>query len=115
MTMEKLILRVGNFNPPLLGIFKPPLTPREVYNEITVFDDDLSEWSKAHKNMFIEPTIEQIETVRDILEKYPSIIDLKNHYSADPWVIALALQFVSKCCFSGSIANIAPDALCRTT
>jgi len=24
-------------------------------------------------------------------------------------------QFVSKCCFSGSIANIAPDALCRTT
>jgi len=45
--------------------------------------------------MFIEPTIEQIETVRDILEKYPSIIDLKNHYSADPWVIALALEKIN--------------------
>jgi len=39
MTMEKLILRVGNFNPPLLGIFKPPLTSLGNLNEVIQIDE----------------------------------------------------------------------------
>jgi len=39
MTMEKLILRVGNFNPPLLGNFNPPLLG--IFNPpLTCYDDE---------------------------------------------------------------------------
>ena len=44
------------------------------------------------KKMFIEPTIKQINYVKDILKEYPAIIDIDRKYDADPWVIALALE-----------------------
>ena len=68
------------------------ISPREVLNEISLRDDELTIWSKAHKELFIDPTPQQVNNVRDILSKYPSIINVKNRYSADPWVIALALE-----------------------
>ena len=42
--------------------------------------------------MFIEPTETQIAIVKEILEKYPSLIKLDRKYDADPWVIALAIE-----------------------
>lgn len=66
--------------------------PREVLNEIIEYDDMLAEWGKNHKEMFIEPTEIQIEIVKEILEKFPSLIKLDKKNCADPWVIALAVE-----------------------
>ncbi|MEA1994201.1 MAG: DUF4411 family protein [Euryarchaeota archaeon] len=66
--------------------------PKEVLNEITQIDDPLSEWVKDHNQMFVEPTEIQIKIVKEILKKYPSLIELDRKYDADPWVIALAIE-----------------------
>ncbi len=68
------------------------IAPKEVLNEITQADDLLSEWAKDHSQMFVEPTETQILIVKEILEKYPSLIKLDRKYDADPWVIALAIE-----------------------
>ncbi|MBA3044861.1 MAG: DUF4411 family protein [Candidatus Thermoplasmatota archaeon] len=39
--------------------------PREVLDEIIRFDDTLAGWAKKHPSMFIDPTKEQIEIVRE--------------------------------------------------
>jgi hypothetical protein len=44
--------------------------------------------------MFKEETAEQIEIVKEILKKYPSLIKQDKHYAADPWVIALAIEMI---------------------
>jgi len=44
--------------------------------------------------MFIEPTMEQINIVKEILKKYPSFIKTGKRYAADPWVIALAIEMI---------------------
>jgi len=66
--------------------------PKEVLYEIEEKDDMLSEWGKNHKQMFIEPTNDHVEIVREILEKFPGLIKNDNTYCADPWVIALAVE-----------------------
>lgn len=71
------------------------LAPKEVFYEIRNIDDQLHSWSKTHDNLFVEPTYEQIEIVKKILEKYPSLIDINRKYDADPWVIALAIELVN--------------------
>jgi len=68
------------------------LAPTEVLNEASKYDDSLFEWAKKQDKMFVEPTQKQIEIVRDILSKYPSLIRLDRQYAADPWVIALAIE-----------------------
>lgn len=68
------------------------IAPKEVLNEISRNDDQLSEWAKNQKKMFKEPTLKQIGFVRKILQEYPSLIDVDRRYDADPWVIALALE-----------------------
>lgn len=68
------------------------LAPKEVYYEISRKDDILFEWSKNQKDMFIEPTNQQIEIVKEILNKYPAIIRLDRKYDADSWVIAIAIE-----------------------
>lgn len=66
--------------------------PREVLKEIERKDDDLLRWVKDHRNMFTEPSPEQLETVKDILRLFPNLIDhTKSIPDADPFVIALAL------------------------
>jgi len=70
------------------------IAPKEVLNEIKQIDDDLSDWSKMQRKMFIEPTNRQIEIVRNILEIYPSLMDIDRKYDADPWVIALAIELI---------------------
>lgn len=69
--------------------------PREVLDEIKRFDDALAEWAKKHPNMFKDPTKEQIEIVKEILKKYPSLIKKGKQFAADPWVIALAIEMIS--------------------
>lgn len=45
--------------------------------------------------MFVEPADRQIEIVKEILRKYPSLIDINRKYDADPWVIALTVEMVT--------------------
>ncbi len=67
--------------------------PREVLNEIGESDDDLHEWAKKHRKMFVEITEGQLEIVRKIMDEFPSLVTSENKkYSADPWVIALAME-----------------------
>ena len=71
------------------------LAPKEVFYEIGNIDDQLHSWSKMQDKLFVEPTLKQIEIVKNILEKYPSLIDINRKYDADPWVIALAIELVN--------------------
>jgi len=65
--------------------------PREVYNEIARGDDALVAWAKQHRRMFCEPDSEQQSLVRDILRRFPRLVDsTKQTPAADPFVIALA-------------------------
>ena len=68
-------------------------SPIEVFNELVKQDDKVAEWAKQHKKMFKPITPKQTEIVAQILKKYPSIINIKKEFSADPWVIALAVEF----------------------
>ena len=68
--------------------------PKEVLDEIKRFDDALVEWTKKHPEMFKDPTKEQIEIVKEILKKYPSLIKKGKRFAADPWVIALAIEMI---------------------
>ena len=67
------------------------LAPREVYNEIARGDDALITWARQHKRMFCDPDGEQQSLVRDILQRFPKLVDsTKLTPAADPFVIALA-------------------------
>jgi rRNA maturation endonuclease Nob1 len=71
------------------------VAPKEVFNEIKQIDDSLSRWAKNQSKMFIEPTYKQIERVKEILNKYPSLIKVDRKYDADPWVVALAIELTT--------------------
>ncbi|OIO25707.1 hypothetical protein AUJ15_02710 [Candidatus Micrarchaeota archaeon CG1_02_55_41] len=68
------------------------VAPKEVFNEINQGDDLLFNWVKNQTKMFLEPTQKQIDIVKKILERYPSLIKVDRTYDADPWVIALAIE-----------------------
>lgn len=62
----------------------------EVKREIEKIDDDLLKWCKG-KNFFKVPNEDVQQRMKEILEKYPNLIDpLKGRSIADPWVIAHA-------------------------
>jgi len=62
----------------------------EVKREIEKIDDDLLKWCKG-KNFFKAPNEDVQQRMKEILEKYPNLIDpLKGRSIADPWVIAHA-------------------------
>lgn len=68
--------------------------PVEVFDEITkTQDDSLATWVKARKDKLIHPiTIPLQHQVREILNKFPKLINVKKNQSmADPWVIAHAI------------------------
>jgi len=56
-----------------------------------------------------------LDAQKNIQWKYRANNEVTNLCTIGNLIFAGSKQFVSKCCFSGSIANIAPDALCRTT
>ncbi|MBN1389487.1 MAG: DUF4411 family protein [Candidatus Thermoplasmatota archaeon] len=71
------------------------LAPKEVFLEISRIDDQLKEWSESRDRFFVEPTQRQIELVKDILQKYPSLIEVDRPFDADPWVIALTIELTT--------------------
>lgn len=68
------------------------ISPDIVLSELEKKDDGLHKWAKQHKeNLFYPIDIEVQKVVREILEKYPRLVDTKRGRSgADPFVIALA-------------------------
>ncbi|CAD6491793.1 MAG: hypothetical protein FFODKBPE_00214 [Candidatus Argoarchaeum ethanivorans] len=71
------------------------VAPKEVLLEISQNDDQLNKWAKNQKKMFKNLTQKQIEIVKKILDKFPSLIDVERKYDADPWVIALAAEMAN--------------------
>ena len=71
------------------------VAPKEVLNEIKDYDDVLANWAKNQKKLFKNPSARQIEIVQEILRDYPALIDVNVKHSADPWVIALAIELSS--------------------
>ena len=69
------------------------ISPEEVMKEVSKKDDELRDWAKQHKKMFIQLDEFQIQKVIEIQSKYPSFVDPdKENPVADPFVIALALE-----------------------
>ncbi|MBN1539841.1 MAG: DUF4411 family protein [Candidatus Thermoplasmatota archaeon] len=66
-------------------------SPQEVYDELSIKDDDIFSWAKKHSELFIEMDQNQIDEVFSLMAKYPNMIDpSKTRTDADPFVIALA-------------------------
>ncbi|MBU0980543.1 MAG: DUF4411 family protein [Nanoarchaeota archaeon] len=72
------------------------MAPKEVLKELQEYDDTLAKWAKKQKKMFISPTQRQIQIVKELLQEYPSLVDVSAKHSADPWVIALAIEMASQ-------------------
>ena len=72
------------------------IAPREVLKEIQDYDDTLAKWAKKQKKLFKAPTARQIQVVQEILKDFPALIDVNAKHSADPWVIALAIELSSQ-------------------
>ena len=79
-----------NFN--LLILNNEIISPREVYNEISYRGDFVSQWADNNKNIFKDPTLEEINVVRRILNEHKELIKIGNITGgkpvADPFVIA---------------------------
>ncbi len=69
------------------------ISHKEVLKEISYRDDALKEWAKSHKKLFRDLTPKQIEIIKEILKKYPSLAKSNNEKAAaDPFVIAMAVE-----------------------
>ncbi len=66
---------------------------REVFDEIQRGCDFLVQWTKVHREMFINHTPEQAGYVAEIVRKFPNLSGAHklSPYEADAWVIALSL------------------------
>ncbi len=66
----------------------------DVYEELQIQDDEVSEWAKQHSDMFLPlDGIVQIKALQ-ILSTHRDLVDLKKRKSgADPFVIATALVY----------------------
>lgn len=64
----------------------------EVYIEISAQDDDLFEWAKARRHIFL-PIDHQIQqAVTRVLSSHPTLLDLKKNKSgADAFLISVAM------------------------
>ncbi|MHA1628885.1 MAG: DUF4411 family protein [Candidatus Heimdallarchaeota archaeon] len=69
-------------------------SPQEVFSEIAVKDDTVKEWVKKQTNFFIEITNFQINIVREVVSKFPSLVKQLQPFNADPWLIAVAYEFI---------------------
>ncbi|MBM4047354.1 MAG: DUF4411 family protein [Planctomycetes bacterium] len=69
------------------------IAPHEVLKEIEKKDDVLLQWARKHKRMFKGLDQKQLQTVMDILHKFPRLVDPgKVIPDADPFVVALAKE-----------------------
>jgi len=61
-----------------------------VFHEVK--SDDICRWVVKHKTMFVKVDKKQLEAVKEILSRYPKLVDAtKETEEADPFLIALAL------------------------
>ena len=66
------------------------IAPLEVLKELGQKDDELLGWARKNRKMFIDLDPEQQQLVRDMLKKYPALVDSgKSIPDADPFVVAL--------------------------
>lgn len=70
------------------------ISSSEVFRELEDYDDEIAEWAKAHKKIFIKPTLDEQKEVQEILAKHPGLVKneaiLLGKPYADPFVIAQA-------------------------
>jgi len=72
------------------------VSPEEVRKEILVLDDSLKSWITKQKRLFKPLTPNQIEIVKEIVKKYPSLAEVEKEIpAADPFVIALAVDLTN--------------------
>ncbi len=68
------------------------ISSEEVYTEIERKDDELFEWVKARRSMFVELTDDVQDAVTNIMATFPQLVDARSGKSfADPFVIATAM------------------------
>ena len=69
------------------------LSPNEVLDEIKRGHDELVEWCRTHRTMFLN-TDKLIGQVQKILKEHPTLVNPNARYeSADPYLIALAASY----------------------
>jgi hypothetical protein len=70
------------------------LSSSEVLRELEDYDDEIAQWAKTNKKIFIKPTIEEQLEVQKILAIHPDLVKeeaiLLGKPYADPFVIAQA-------------------------
>ena len=65
----------------------------EVLNELAKKDDDICEWAKSHKDMFVELDEDTQAHLVDVMSNFPKLVDTgKGKSGGDPFVIALAMS-----------------------
>jgi len=69
------------------------ISPKEALEELKKKDDEIARWAKKNKKMFKTITQQQSAKVKEILAKFPALIDPnKETPDADPFLIALSLE-----------------------
>lgn len=66
------------------------IAPREVKKETSKKSDLLSEWIAEHPGMFVGESDELRKTAINTGNDWPDMVEDKEEYTADLWVIALA-------------------------
>ena len=67
------------------------ISSREVFDEITGSDDDLSKWAKKRIEYFLASDTDVQNSVREILKQHRGLVEGgRKKNNADPFVIALA-------------------------
>lgn len=66
---------------------------REVFEEIQRGSGPLVDWSRKHREIFLEHTAEQATFVKQIVNQFPNLSGASkvSPYEADAWLIALSL------------------------
>ncbi len=70
------------------------IAPYEVYREIQIGGDDITQWASNHKEMFVTPSDSEQSFVGDMISSSRVKTPKKTRSGlwADPWVVALAKE-----------------------
>lgn len=68
------------------------LAPEEVRHELGRRDDELKRWASGVEGLFRAPDVAFMASLARVVREFEDLVDLGRRYSADAWVVALALQ-----------------------
>lgn len=70
------------------------ISPEDVFLELDRGGDEIYEWAKKHRSMFIQPNEAVQQYVREIVNRYPEFVPAgsRDGIWADPYVIGLAAE-----------------------